>query len=379
VLLSTIHLTLMIGPGVPLPAPPMLTEALASVEVRHSDEGRSGFQLVFHAGRGGPLGALDSPVVANPLLMAFSRVILLVTIGVMPRVIMDGIITHRQYSPGSGPGQATFTVIGEDVSVMMDQEEKTQEHPAQMELVIANKLIAMYAQYGMIPTVIPPPVVDVPIPIERTPVQQATDLGYLKEMAARYGYVFYVAPGPAPMTNLAYWGPPIRVGVPQPAITVNMGAETNATITLAQEEALNPAFVEGSVQDTRSNSSIPVRTFASLRPPLAAFPSWVMNMQYVRKRQFRESGVNAMQAMGRAQGETEASSDTVKVEGELNAGRYGGILQPRGLVGVRGAGYMHDGLYYVKSVTHTLRRGDYRQKFTLTREGYGSTVPMVVP
>ena len=378
-MLSTIHLTVLIGPGVPLPMPPMLGEALAGVEVRHSDEGRSGFQLTFHAGRGGPLGALDSPVVASPLLKAFSRVVLVATIGVVPRVLMDGIVTHRQYSPGSGPGQATFTVMGEDVSVMMDQEEKTREHPAQPELVIANKLIATYAQYGLIPTVIPPPVIDAPIPIERTPVQQATDLGYLREMAGRYGYVFYVTPGPAPMTNVAYWGPPIRVGVPQPAITVNMGAETNATLTLAQEEALNPALVEGKVQDTRSNAALPVQTFASLRPQLAAFPSWLMNMSHVRRTQFRESGVNAMQALGRAQGQTEASTDTVRVEGELNAGRYGGLLQPRGLVGVRGAGYLHDGLYYVKSVTHVLRKGDYKQKFTLTREGYGSTVPVVLP
>jgi hypothetical protein len=67
------------------------------------------------------------------------------------------------------------------------------------------------------------------------------------------------------------------------------------------------------------------------------------------------------------------------VEGELDAARYGGVLEPRGLVGVRGAGYLHDGLYYVKQVTHTLRRGAYRQKFTLTREGYGSTVPVVIP
>jgi hypothetical protein len=374
-----VRLTLLVGPTVAVPAPLPLVEALESVEVKHADEGRSGFSLVFRAGRGGPLGALDSPVVANPLLKAFNRVILIVTVGPVPRVLMDGIITHRQYSPGQGPGQATFTVMGEDVSVMMDQEERSAEHPAQPDLVIANKLIAMYPQYGLIPVVIPPVAFDVPIPIERVPVQQGTDLAYLREMAARHGYVFYVSPGPAPFTNTAYWGPPVRVGVPQRALTVNMGAQTNATLTLAQEEALAPEFVEGSVQDTRTNAAIPVQTFASARPPLAALPSWAVNMSYVRRTQYRESGANAMQAMGAAQGRTEASSDAVKVEGELDAGRYGGILEPRGLVGVRGAGYLHDGLYYVKQVTHTLARGSYRQKFTLTREGYGSTVPVVIP
>jgi hypothetical protein len=46
---------------------------------------------------------------------------------------------------------------------------------------------------------------------------------------------------------------------------------------------------------------------------------------------------------------------------------------------VRGAGYNYDGLYYVKRVKHTLGRGQYKQAFTLTREGKGSTVPMVRP
>ena len=46
-----IHLTLLIGPTVAVPAPPLLTEALQSVEVKHSDEERSGFQITFQTGR----------------------------------------------------------------------------------------------------------------------------------------------------------------------------------------------------------------------------------------------------------------------------------------------------------------------------------------
>jgi hypothetical protein len=55
------------------------------------------------------------------------------------------------------------------------------------------------------------------------------------------------------------------------------------------------------------------------------------------------------------------------------------VLRARQLVGLRGAGYLHDGLYYVKRVTHSLSTGRYTQSFTLTREGVGSTVPEVSP
>jgi len=55
--------------------------------------------------------------------------------------------------------------------------------------------------------------------------------------------------------------------------------------------------------------------------------------------------------------------------GTLDVARYGRVLQSRKLVGVRGAGRAYDGVYYVKSVTHNLKRGEYKQSFTLAREG----------
>ena len=39
--------------------------------------------------------------------------------------------------------------------------------------------------------------------------------------------MFYIEPGPVPGTSIAYWGPQVRVGVLQPALTINMDAATN--------------------------------------------------------------------------------------------------------------------------------------------------------
>ena len=53
------------------------------------------------------------------------------------------------------------------------------------------------------------------------------------------------------------------------------------------------------------------------------------------------------------------------------------MLKARQLVGVRGAGLAFDGLYYVESVTHRVKRGEYKQSFELSRNGIVSTVPGV--
>lgn len=377
--IPSIHLTMLIGPTVPVPAPSLLTEALQSVEVTHSDEERSGFQITFQVGRSGPFDLLDYSLLSNPLLKPCNRVILIVTFNAVPRVLMDGIITNQQLSPGNEPGTSTLTITGEDVSIMMDMEEKSVEHPAQDETIIANMIILSYAQYGLIPIVIPPPIIDLPIPIIRVPVQQETDLEYLKEMAERYAYVFYIVPGPAPLTNTAYWGPPKRLDLPQRALSVNMGPDTNVKSPINfQNNALAPTLFSGKVQDSMTNQILPVQTFASIRPPLASQPS-LLTQSCVRRKKFREAGLNIMQAFARAQGMTDESTDAVSAEGELDALRYGDILQARGIVGLRGAGYNYDGLYYVKSVTHTIRRGEYTQRFSLRREGVGAISPVVIP
>jgi len=46
-------------------------------------------------------------------------------------------------------------------------------------------------------------------------------------------------------------------------------------------------------------------------------------------------------------------------------------------VGVRGAGIAYDGLYYVQSVISTLKRGEFKQSFELTRNGLISITPRV--
>jgi hypothetical protein len=381
-MLLGVNLTLLIGPTVPVPATPDIAEALQSVSVTQNDEGRSGFQLVLQIGRAGPTDLLDYALLLNPLLRPFNRVILMVLFNAMPKVLIDGLITNQQFSPGNAPGTATLTLTGEDVSIAMDMTKKRAEWPAMSEMVIANLIIGTYAQYGLVPMVMPPPSIDQPLPIERTPVQQGTDLEYLKTMAQRFGFVFYVEPGPAPGVNTAYWGPPKRAGLPQRALTVSQGPETNVDNINFTYNGMAPTIVDDVVQDRLTNTSLPVMTFASLRlPPLAAMPALPFQLPNVRTSLLEQSsGLSVVEAYARAQGVTDKSVDSVvTAQGELDALRYGDVLAPRGIVGLRGAGFTHDGLYYVKSVSHAISRGQFKQRFSLTREGTGAITPVVVP
>lgn len=372
-----VRLTMLVGQGIPRPLPAELMERFASAEVAISDREVSGFELVFDAVRSATLAGLF-PIMAEPGLKAGARVVLTATLGLMPTVLLDGIIETAEFKPAER-GPARLHLRGKDLRFVMDREEREQTHPAQGPGEIATMILLRYAQYGIIPMVIPPMSADRPSPTERVPMQRGTDFAYLKDLAAAHDRIFTIIPGPVPLTSIGYWRPPPRIGVPQRAITTDMGPDSNVSGLSFENAAGGAAEVSGQVQDPASGQTMPVRSTFALRPPLAAQPSIAIRAT-VRTNLFQTQGApSAAQAMGQAQAQSDATTDTVKVTGDLDTARYGTVLNPRGLVGLRGAGLDHDGLYYVQSVIHKIARGAWSQSFTLNREGTGTSVPMVLP
>jgi hypothetical protein len=321
---------------------------------------------------------LDLKLQSSPLLATDNRVIVSVGFGGTSHVLIDGVITRLESEP-SEPGRSKFTITGVDLTDLMDRRERTVEHTAQPDFVVVLKLLARYAWLGIIPLVIPPLSLDFPSPLDRIPVQRGTDLQHIQKLAERAGYVFYLRPGPAPRTNVAYFGPPLRAGLPQRALSVNVGSETNVTSISFKYDPDKASVVFGFVKDKDLGIPLPIVTFRSLRlPPLASRPALKFGPGTRVKAPAQTDGLSWFQAFARAQAFTNKSTDDALVAtGELDGARYGSVLRARGLVGVRGAGYSYDGLYYVKEVTHQVARGEYKQRFTLSREGLGSTVSRV--
>ena len=376
-----VHLTVLAGQGVPLPLPETALRAIDTVEVTQGTEGRSGMQASFRAGRGAALADLDDyPIMRQAGLKVGSRIVLTLSVGILPVVLFDGIVTQSQLSPGQGQGDGTLAVTAEDLRFAMDREERDESYPGLPVAAIAALVMARYARYGLVPVVIPPAATEVPLPMDRITTQSGTDLALLEELAAQAGYVFTVVPGPVPGTSTGYFGPQPRLGVPQPALTVNMGADTNVASIDFQYDASEAHAVSGEVQDRTTNRSVPVRSApAPTRPPLATEPALAAS-GVAGSRIYRPSGaVSATTAQAEAQAASDRSADVLTAEGELVTAKYGRVLEPRRLVGLRGVGRAHDGFWFVEQVKHVLSRGDYRQQFTLKREGTGTTTPVVVP
>lgn len=365
------HVLLQVGSAVPLPAPFPVMDALRSMEVQCGSQGRDGFQMSLAIARDTPL---DASLVATGLLDPPNRVVITVVFGGIPEVIMDGVITHVQLSVSPTPGECTYHITGEDLSVMMDLEERNRTFELLPDSAIVLQLLQPYiARYGIVPQITP--VTNVPLPTERMPSQQGTDLSHIRYLAERNGFVFYVEPM-APGVSRAYFGPELPVGVPQPAINVGLTQHRATTGPLQGSfNALSPATPRVTITEPNTGVGIPITV-----PNLTAVPPTVRPAQALRTTIARgTAGRNAADALLEGVAAATHDSDPVSVSGEIDGVRYGQVLRARRMVGLRGMGLTWDGLYKVSQVTHRIQLGDYKQSFTLKRGGFVSPVPVVVP
>jgi hypothetical protein len=370
------HLTLLIGPlPVPLPAPLPLVEALQRVEVTNSRD-RSGFQITFSMGKESllqlallPFGFFDPMV---------TRVVIVVTFKGIPNVLMDGVVTRQEMQPGNEPGKSTFTITGEDLSVLMDVIELRVPFMGMPEVARINMILAKYAAFGIVPAVVPPPVLSVDSPTSRFDTQEGTDRAYIQSLAQESGYVFFVEPGPLPLQSVAYFGPDFRLPVPQPALSVNSDWDTNVESLSFSLDGLAKKTVIMFTFDPVTKKipiPIPVPDINPIHPPLGLRQTPPSKISFATE----TTRLSPTELAKRAFGYMMESADAVSGSGSLNVATYGHVLRARMLVGVRGAGIAYDGMYYVDSVTHSIKRGEYKQNFQLSRDGLISQTPVVVP
>ena len=370
--IQNIQLTLLIGPTVPIPAPRPVMQALQSVEVTTTVGSPSGFQLSFGCRIG------------RRFTRCFSR-------GQRRTARAPGhscrhdqwnayrLVRRNHHAAGdrAGAGRILDADDHRRRSYLCDGSPAVQRHS-----VSGNaRRGARRAHPGEVcgvrddPLVIPSIFQDIPIPTERIPSHEGTDLAYINRLAADVGHTFYIDPGPLPGMNTAYWGPQIKIGVPQPALNTDMDAHTNVeslTFNVRHNESALPiVFIQEPI--SKASIPIPIPAINPLQPPLGIalpIPTRIDLMKDTAK-------LNPIAAIAKGVAAAAGSADFVEGSGSLNVLRYGRLLKARQLVGVRGAGLAFDGLYYVKSVTSTLKQGEFKQRFSLTRNALVSITPVV--
>lgn len=376
-MLRGVEVSLFIGPAVPIPAPRAAMDALTRITVTQSAAPRTpgGFELEFQLDNRSPLHTLF--LLTGGSQLPIFRVVVMVTVNGTPDVLIDGVVTKQSVKPGAGTGHSMMTVTGVDLTAVLGLIDFSGiPYPGMADEIQVMLILAKYAFLGIVPVVLPTILPTVESPTTHYDTQWGNDLDYIEQKAEETGYVFHLTAGPVPGVSTAYWGPVVKVGVPQPALNLDMDAHSNVktlSFDFDAERKVQPiVFIQN--KETKLPIPIPIPDITPLKPPLGLVPPLARKIQKVPG----TGGLSPVRAALLGLAKAARSDDAVKATGTIDVTRYGRVLQVRKLVGVRGAGAAFDGLYFVEKVAHTISRGSYEQSFTLTRNGLVSTVPMVV-
>jgi hypothetical protein len=315
-------------------------------------------------------------LLAGGIPLPILRVVLLATFPGIPQVLIDGVVLHTEVVPDAMSGSSKLVVTGKDLSAMMELIEfNGLPYPGMSADLRVLTILAKYAVFGVVPEVIPVPAPDVPIPVLQTPSQKGSDFTYIQKLAEEVGYVFYMVPGPLPGTSQAYWGPQMRLGLPQTALNVNLDSWTNVESLNFRYEPQNAVLPMVFIQDPISKVPIPIPIppITPFNPPMGAAVMLPQKIEFLTE----TAKLNPAQAIMRGFARSVATADVVTGEGTLDVLRYGQPLRARSLVGVRGAGIAFDGMHYVDQATHRIKPGEYKQSFVLKRNALVSNTPVV--
>jgi hypothetical protein len=374
-MLKGIYLTLMVGPVVPVVAPKVVMDALTNIQVTNSKD-RSGFQVTFSVSKSSVL--LTTMLPAGYFDPISTRVIIIASLNGFPNVLMDGLVTTQELAPSNEPGKSNLVITGEDLSLAMDVVDRITPYPAMPDVAKIYTILAPYAAFGIVPVVIPP-IISVPkSPTNKWDTQRTTDRNYIKAIAQQCGYLFFVQPGPLPGQSIAYFGPDVNLPVPQPALSINMDSSSNVETLSFSLNGLAKKVRVYTIFDPITHKipiPIPLPNINLFKPPLGARPIPPSKIEFASDVAKLSPEDAAKSILGYLM--DSSNSNSISVTGSLDVMRYQGILRSRMLVGVRGAGIAYDGMYYVDSVTHQIKPGEYKQNFTLSRDNLISNTPRV--
>ncbi|HEY0502501.1 MAG TPA: contractile injection system protein, VgrG/Pvc8 family [Lysobacter sp.] len=303
------------------------------------------------------------PYLADRNLQVWNRVTVYAAFPKRAELVFDGYISQMSARTNEEAANMTVQILGVDASYHMNQEEKTRIWRGKTYEAIATEI---FKEYDFKPIVADPPGTG-----EAPPqvAQRSTDHRFLRELARRRGYEFYV------LGANAYFRPAVLTGQPQKLIAVNFGDQTNCHHLQFDSDGTAPTEAQVSYFDAMEGSAASdLATQSGLAPlgmqPLSELRGAIQMPQ--ARRIARGLGFHSgAQATEYAAGMLRRHGWWVTARGTLNGLRYGTVLRTRKLVTVKGAGTNHNGNYYVRKVQHRLTARSYDMQFELARNALG--------
>ncbi|MCP4463725.1 MAG: hypothetical protein GY819_13095 [Planctomycetaceae bacterium] len=278
--------------------------------------------------------------------------------------LIDGPVVGQRFDLSGSPNSSKMTLIVQDDSVLMNQNEAVEIYEDQSADQVAQQL---FQTAGLTPET---DSVSTPAgEFTRYLVRRGTAMQFLKELARRHSMFVYVEPGSIPGVSVGYFKRPELSRGDYPELLL-VGAERNINKLSGQFDGLRPLkaradSVNISDQQIISSESVASNIDAQGDEAVHEF----IDAGQVLLARTRESN-DDLDASTKAA--VNHSSWAYSASAEVIADSYDGVLLPHRVVSIAGAGGQLSGDWLVSQVTHAINDDSYKQAFSLRRNARSS-------
>ncbi len=312
----------------------------------------------------------DLPRLLDDRLAPGKDLAVLVAAGGVSHCLVKGPVRGHQLHLQHGGDGSWLEVSGADSSIRMDRETRIVQWS---DVTDSDAVLSILGTYGLIPEVETTNAGH--FEDKHTLMQHDTDLNFVRRLARRNGFVFWVR-ADAALVETAYFQPikpdssalaaELIINLPDAnldSIDLQWDVERPTSVIAAQLDLNNKESIDGSLDEAMSTFDGDV--------PLAEITGDARSVSVITP--VDDSG----DLLARSTGALTEAAWFLRATCATTVAKAGKLIRAHDVINLRGAGSRYSGLYLVESVRHIIDAVEHKMEITLIRSGWreGSSGP----
>lgn len=334
--------------------------AAASVEV----EERVGQPTHYRLEYGLDIQEGDFPLLKEAVLGPGSEISILAPTPDATECLVKGPVYGQRIRFEQGGAGSTLVVLGADSSIKLDREDKA---VAWSDLTDSDAVSSILSQANLTPDV--ETTAAGHFETKHTLIQRETDLAFVRRLARRNGFLFWVSCDESGVETAHFKRPPLT-GEAACDLVINLtDPRTTVTALDISWDVERPTRAEAAEMDLNDKSEISGAVASS---PLTALGGSGLAdvVADPRVAHVRAPVDDSGDLQARGEGALIEASFFVRATGSTTLSALGKVLRAHTLVNLRGAGSRHSGLWFCSAVRHMIDPAEHRMEFELIRNGW---------
>jgi hypothetical protein len=271
--------------------------------------------------------------------------------------------SHREHFEHGGAG-SYVEIRGADNAIKMDREAKS---ALWSDVTDSDAVQSILGGYGFTPDVDTTSAGH--YETKHTLVQRESDLAFLRKLARRNGFLFWLSCDATGIETAHFKKPPVD-GQSTVTLAINQSPPAFKSLEL-RWDVERPTSIDGKQLDLNSGEDIDGASDTSTLAALGSSDLKTLTGD-VRSMFLAPPADDAGDLKGRASGALVDSCFFIRASGETQLSVTGAPIRAHSVITIAGAGSRHSGAYFVAGVRHTIDPVSHRMELDLLRNAWGS-------